>query len=98
MIIQVLFLLPALFLSVTVSFASGSKSGDSMADSGYSKGKNIVYKQMLCDACPLKSVHLDKAVAKDIVMKLSQGDSSLGSFQRREVDSVLAYLNDRFSL
>lgn len=96
-------LVAAVFFLIAFSssvFASGSLSSDSgnMASSEYSKGKMIVHKQLMCSSCPLNSANLNESTAKDIVMKLKNGDSSLGSFQQSEVQSVVAYLQDRFKM
>ncbi|MFV2058529.1 MAG: hypothetical protein ACC707_18860 [Thiohalomonadales bacterium] len=93
-------LLSAIFLLTLSSFAfgSGSHDSDSSASSEYNKGKKIVYNQLLCDSCPLKSAELDKAVAKDIVTKLNVGDESLGKFVQSDVKLVVSYLQERFSL
>lgn len=93
-------LLSGLFLLSLSSFAvaSGSHDSDSSASSEYNKGKKIVYKQLICDSCPLKSAELNKTVAQDIVIKLNKGDKSLGSFNASEVKLVESYLQERFSL
>ncbi len=90
-------------LSILVSlpaFSSGSHdmSEANHADSIYNKGKTVVHKQLICQACPLETAKLDKEVAMTIIEKLVTGNASVESISEDDKQSVIVYLEKRFSL
>jgi len=90
-------------LSIMVSlpvFASGSHdmSKENHADSAYNQGKTVVHKQLICKSCPLETAVLDKDVAMTIIEKLVTGNVSVESISEDDKQSVIVYLEKRFSL
>ncbi|VAW88724.1 hypothetical protein MNBD_GAMMA16-115 [hydrothermal vent metagenome] len=96
-----LFTFAVLSLIVSSSaFASGSHdmSKENHADSTYNQGKTVVHKQLICQSCPLETANLDKDAAMTIIEKLVTGNTSVESISESDKQSVIVYLEKRFSL
>jgi len=86
------------FMSLSIVIAGDSSallSGD-FANSEYNKGKNILHKQLICDACPLSGTKLTRSVAQDIRSQLHGEKFEL--FTHREANSMIFYLDYRFKM
>ncbi len=85
-------------MSLSIVIAADSRallSGD-FANSEYNKGKTILHKHLICDACPLAGTKLTRSTAWDIRSKLYGEKFEL--FTHREMNSMIFYLEYRFRL
>lgn len=64
------------FVQASGSFGGGVAGVDSQKNTQYHRGKSVLRKQLLCDACPLDGSKVNRSTAPEILAKLKSGKFS----------------------
>ncbi|NOY71906.1 MAG: hypothetical protein GXP14_05945 [Gammaproteobacteria bacterium] len=73
-------------------------SKSNKADNIYNQGKTIVHKQLICESCPLEAATLDENTAMTIIEELKTNGTGSDSLSDAQKESVIVYLEKRFSM
>ena len=80
--------------------ASGyhSSSGKSGLQSPYNMGKQVFYKKVACDSCPLPGKNLDKQGAMSAIDQLNSNEMLMQKLSGKERQAATYYLQKRHKI